>query len=385
MFTAADYRYMARALCLAARGRYSTHPNPRVGCVLVSGGRIVGEGWHRRPGGPHAEVLALREAGEAARGAVCYVSLEPCCHHGRTPPCTEALLEAGVARVVAAMQDPNPAVRGRGLSRLAEAGVSTACGLMQAEAAALNAGFILRHTLGRPRVRLKLGASLDARTASANGQSQWITSPEARADVQRLRAESAAVMTGIGTLLADDPRLNVREDTLDRGGRQPLRVVVDSRLRTPADARVLQPPGECLLVHALDGGAAGHGGATTLALPGPDGRVDLGALMQALAARELNEVLVEAGPVLSGALLAAGLVDQLVLYLAPKLLGDGGRALAALPGLSRLDQALELEFEQMRAIGPDLRLTARVRHCQARETESAAPAPAALPMSEAEN
>ena len=358
--SSADYRHMARALSLAQRGLYSTDPNPRVGCVLVREGEIVGEGWHERAGEAHAEIHALRQAGERARGATAYVTLEPCCHHGRTPPCSTALLDAGVARVVAAMADPNPRVAGQGLAQLREAGVVVACGLLEAEARALNPGFILRMTAGRPVVRLKLAMSLDGRTALASGESQWLTGTAARQDVQRLRARSSAILTGIGTLLADDPGLNVR---LPDALRQPLRVILDSALRTPPTAKTLQLPGRVLIftvvtdsgLHAPLQAAGAHLIVTPCAGPG----LDLHAVMAELARRECNEIHVECGPTLAGALLQAHLVDELVVYMAPILLGDQARALFRLPELMRMQERRALEIVETRAVGQDWRLRLR--------------------------
>lgn len=355
---------MARALRLARRGLFSTDPNPRVGCVLVKHGEVVGEGWHEYAGGPHAEVNALSQAGEQARGATAYVTLEPCCHHGRTPPCTEALLAAGVARVVAAMEDPNPRVGGDGLARLAAAGVAVENGLLEDRAEALNPGFAKRMRLGLPLVRSKLAMSLDGRTAMASGESQWITGPAARRDVQRLRARSSAILTGSGTLLADNPSLTVRAEELGQAvSRQPLRVIVDSVLRTPADARLLGLPGKTVIATA--GGneeraqALRAAGAHVIRLPDGDGKVDLPALLGYLAAEyEVNEVHVEAGATLNGALLGAGLIDELVLYMAPLLLGDGARGLFRLPGLERMAERVELRIQDMRSVGDDWRITA---------------------------
>jgi diaminohydroxyphosphoribosylaminopyrimidine deaminase/5-amino-6-(5-phosphoribosylamino)uracil reductase len=361
VFSAADHTYMARALRLAARGRYTTQPNPRVGCVLVAGGDVVGEGWHRVAGGPHAEIEALAAAGERAVGATAYVTLEPCAHHGRTPPCVDALIAARIARVVAAVADPNPAVGGRGLASLEAAGIDVACGLLETEAARLNAGFISRMALGRPRVVVKLAASLDGRTAMASGESRWITGPLARADVQRLRAASSAILTGVGTVLADDPSLTVRAPGLDTAGRQPLRVVLDSRLRTPPDARMLEQPGGTLLLAAGPNGAEealAAAGADVEYLQTADGRLDLGAVLSRLAERECNDVLVEAGPTLAGSLVADGLVDELVLYLAPHLMGDGARGLFSLPGLESMAERVQLSITDLRRLGHDLRLRA---------------------------
>ena len=365
----ADHAFMARAVQLAELGRFTTDPNPRVGCLIVRDGHIVGEGWHRRAGEPHAERHALIEAGERARGATAYVTLEPCCHQGRTPPCTDGLLEAGVARVVCAMVDPNPLVAERGLRLLAEAGVAVETGLLEAEARALNPGFIKRMERGRPYVRCKLAASLDGRTAMASGESQWITGEAARRDVQRLRAGSSAILTGIGTLLADDPSLNVRLDADDLPGlrpgeaiRQPLRVVLDSRWRTPASARILTLPGITLIVGAVDDpgrmAELKGAGAEVFLCPGESGQVDLAALMSELARREINEVLLETGPTLAGAAVSEGLVDEILIYLAPHLMGDAGRGLFSLPGIDRMRDRIPLAIVDVCAVGRDLRITA---------------------------
>lgn len=362
MFLAEDQRLMARALELASRALYTTTPNPRVGCVIVQDGEIVGEGWHVRAGEGHAEVHALRAAGSRARGATAYVTLEPCSHFGRTPPCANALINAGVRRVVCAMQDPNPLVAGRGLGMLRDAGLEVACGLLEADARTLNEGFISRMERGRPWLRLKAAASLDGRTALANGESQWITSPEARADAHHWRARSCAILTGIGTVLADRPRLNVRGiDT----PRQPLRIVVDSALRTPLDAPVLHD-GKTLIVTAVTEAARlrpyEDAGAETLCLPSVTGRVDLAALMPELGKRGLNEVLTEAGSILNGALIDAGLADALLLYLAPSLLGSDARGMFGIASLQTLASKPELELGRVERVGPDLRIEARFRH-----------------------
>ncbi len=351
---------MARAVKLAARGLGSTDPNPRVGCVIASGERVLGEGWHAVAGGPHAEAVALAAAGGAARGATAYVTLEPCSHHGRTPPCAAALIEAGVRRVIYAARDPNPQVSGGGAARLAAAGVEVQGGLLEAVARELNAGFMSRMERGRPWVRLKLAASLDGRTALASGESRWITGEAARADVQRLRARASAVLTGSGTVLADDPRLDVR---LPGAVRQPLRSVLDSRLRTPATARLLQPPGRALLF-TLDAGAARAAalttaGATIVAVAPGAGGLDLAAVMRHLAALEVNELHVECGARLAGSLLAARLVDELVAYVAPVLLGEGARPLAMLGTLPAMADRCQMEFAEARRVGADLRLTLR--------------------------
>jgi diaminohydroxyphosphoribosylaminopyrimidine deaminase/5-amino-6-(5-phosphoribosylamino)uracil reductase len=339
----------------------------------VRDGEIVGAGWHERAGGPHAEVVALQQAGARARGATAYVTLEPCCHHGRTPPCTDALLAAGVRRVVAAMTDPNPQVAGAGLRQLRAAGVAVETGLLQAEAAALNRGFIKRQIEGRPYVRAKLAMTLDGRTAAADGSSRWITGAAARRDVQRLRAQSCAIMTGIGTVLADDPALTLRPEELDLHEIEhcidkasippPWRVVADSRGRTPATARLLAAPGRVLIATADERQAAtpAESRVERRGFRGGHGRVDLSGLLGYLAQCQVNEVLLEAGAALSGALLQAGLIDELVIYVAPKLLGDRGRALFDLPAALAIDHAVPLIIEDMRAVGEDWRVTARPR------------------------
>ncbi len=369
MTGADDHAHMARALGLARRGLYTTEPNPRVGCVLVRGGEVVGEGWHRRAGEPHAERVALAAAGERARGATAYVTLEPCCHHGRTPPCADALFESGVSRVVAAMQDPNPLVGGNGLALLRRRGVEVEVGVGADQARALNPGFTKRMSSGLPYVRCKLAASLDGRTAMASGESRWITSEAARRDVQLLRARSSAIVTGVGTLLADDPSLNVRLGADELPGaepgeplRQPLRVVVDSRLRTPPTARMLALPGRTLIAcvdqdptHAVPLETAG---ANVYVCAQGGERVDLESLFRHLAGEEINEVLIESGPTLAGEALQAGLVDELIIYLAPHLMGDGARGLFRLPGLERMQERVALCLTDVRQVGPDLRITA---------------------------
>ncbi len=357
--SAVDHQWMAQALRLAELGINTTSPNPRVGCVLVRDEIQVGSGWHRRAGEPHAEVHALKEAGSSAQGATAYVTLEPCSHHGRTPPCADALIAAGVARVVVAMQDLNPQVAGQGLARLRAAGIEVECGLMEEAAHKLNAGFVSRMTRGMPRVISKIGMSLDGRTALANGVSQWITGADARLDVQRWRARSCAVLTGINTILSDDARLNVREIECTR---QPLRVVLDSGLRMPLNARILD--GGVLIYTAQPDeektAALRDAGATVVVLPDANGQVDLQAMLQELAQRGCNEVLVEAGAVLNGALLRAGLIDELLLYLAPTLLGDMARGMASMGKLVSLDQRVELAWHDVRQIGRDLRILVRV-------------------------
>ena len=363
MISPADQAHMAQALRLAKRGLYSTSPNPRVGCVIVRDGVVVGEGWHQRAGEAHAEVNALQQADTAARGATAYVTLEPCSHHGRTPPCTEALLAAGIGRVVAAMADPNPLVAGRGLAQLQAAGVAVDVGLMADEAHELNIGFVSRMTRKRPWVRLKAAASLDGKTALQNGESQWITGPQARQDGHCWRARACAILSGIGTVRKDDPQLNVRGvDT----PRQPLKVIVDSRLELSPAARLLEA-GNVLLVSAGQAvaevaekaAALRERGAEILDLPDGKGRVDLHALLHELARRGLNEVHVEAGSRLNGALLAAGLVDEVLLYLAPCLLGDTAQGLFALPALESLAGKHRLAIREVKQFGDDLRVLAR--------------------------
>ncbi|MGV0952170.1 MAG: bifunctional diaminohydroxyphosphoribosylaminopyrimidine deaminase/5-amino-6-(5-phosphoribosylamino)uracil reductase RibD, partial [Azonexus sp.] len=355
-FSAVDHGMMARALQLAERGLWTTSPNPRVGCVLTQDGEIVGEGWHERAGEPHAEVNALRVAGDRARNSTAYVTLEPCSHHGRTPPCAEALIAAGVSRVVAAMTDPNPLVAGKGLAMLQAAGIVTASGLLENEARELNIGFVSRMTRGRPWLRLKTAASLDGKTALNNGISQWITGPDARRDGQRWRARACAILTGIGTVRDDDPQLNVRDvETL----RQPLRVVVDSRLETPLTARILQG-GSVLIAGAVDDAEKAarlrSTGAEVLILPNAAGKVELRDLLEELARRGINEVHAEAGFKLNGSLLREGLVDELLLYLAPCLIGHEASGLFNLPELTDLDGKRRLQIRDLRQIGEDIRL-----------------------------
>lgn len=359
-FSAVDHGMMARALQLAERGLWTTSPNPRVGCVLVRGDEIVGEGWHEKAGEPHAEVHALRAAGERARGATAYVTLEPCSHHGRTPPCAEALVAAGVSRVVAAMTDPNPLVAGKGLALLKAAGIDTASGLLENEAHELNIGFVSRMTRGRPWLRLKAAASLDGKTALNNGVSQWITGPDARRDGHAWRARACAILTGIGTVRDDNPQLNVRDvDT----PRQPLRVVVDSKLEIPLDARILTG-GPTLIAGAVEDGARIEAlraaGADVLILPNPSGKVDLLALLEALGQRGINEVHAEAGFKLNGSLMREGLIDELVLYYAPCLVGHAASGLFNLPELTSLDGKRSLSIRDVRQVGCDIRIVARM-------------------------
>lgn len=357
-FTADDRRHMARALQLAARGLNTTHPNPRVGCVIVAGAAVVGEGWHVEAGGPHAEAEALARAGTSARGATAYVTLEPCCHTGRTPPCTAGLIAAGIGRVIYGAADPNPQVDGGGERALAAAGIEVRGGLLAAQSERLNAGYVLRMRRGWPLVRTKIAATLDGRTALAGGQSQWLTAEAARDDVQRWRARSAAVMTGIGTVLADDPALNVRAAGQPLP-RQPLRVILDSRYRTPPAARILARPGEALVIGAgadVRRSTLEAAGARVEVAPLDAGRVDMPAALRRLGELKINELWVEAGPTLNGALLAAGLIDELVVYMAASILGNDARGMFDLPPLASLAERPEFRLRDVRRIGDDLRL-----------------------------
>jgi diaminohydroxyphosphoribosylaminopyrimidine deaminase/5-amino-6-(5-phosphoribosylamino)uracil reductase len=354
-FSDIDERHMRLALALAERGLFTTQPNPRVGCVVARGETIVGEGWHERAGEPHAEVQALRAAGENAKGATAYVTLEPCAHHGRTPPCADALIEAGISRVVAAIRDPNPLVSDAGFAKLRDAGIEVATGLCEAQARAINEGFFSRMERGLPWVRLKIAASLDGRTALASGESKWITSEAARDDVQRWRARSSAILTGIGTVLADDPRLTVR---LDEPHATPLRVVLDANLRIPADSHILDGAIPTLVAHAKDVSPpdARFDRVERMAVDAIDGKLELAAVLTALVARGVNELQVEAGPILSGSLLAGGFVDEILLYVAPILLGDTARPFANLPPVASLANASKLTLLEQANVGPDLRL-----------------------------
>jgi diaminohydroxyphosphoribosylaminopyrimidine deaminase/5-amino-6-(5-phosphoribosylamino)uracil reductase len=360
-FSSADHAFMARALQLAQRGLYSTTPNPRVGCVMVRDGSVIGEGWHEKAGLPHAEAGALAVivgAGGTARNATVYVTLEPCSHFGLTPPCADALIEAGIARVVVAMQDPNPLVAGQGLAKLGAAGIEVASGLCEAEARELNIGFVSRMTRGRPWLRLKVAASLDGKTALNNGVSQWITGPGARRDAHAWRARSCAVLTGIGTVKDDNPRLTVRDVPTTR---QPLKVVIDSRLETPLDAAVLEG-GNVLIATAQDNACSAAlraRGAEIVLLPNAQGKVELADLLQELGRRGINEVLAEAGTRLNGSLLRENCVDELLIYQAPILLGDVARGMFGLAELTDLAGARQLNIIERRAVGADFRIRAR--------------------------
>lgn len=355
---------MAYALRLAEQGLYTASPNPRVGCVIVKNNQVIGTGAHLQAGGPHAEVYALRQAGAEAEGADIYVTLEPCSHHGRTPPCVEAVIAAKPRRVVVAMQDPNPLVAGRGVAALHALGIEVVVGVMENEAQALNLGFISRMTRGLPYVRSKIAASLDGRTALSNGKSQWITSEQARLDVQHWRAQSCAIVTGIGTVLADNPSMIVRLENIRR---QPLRVIVDSLLQTPLNCKMLNPltlkHNPVLIAYAHDqnqrAAKLGQAGAELLLVADSANKVDLKALLQILAQRGINEVLVEAGQVLNGALLHAGLIDEFIIYYAPKLMGNAAKAMFAMPELTEMQQVTDLQILDLRQVGRDIRLRAK--------------------------
>lgn len=362
-FSLSDVQYMTKALALANAGLYTTSPNPRVGCVIVSNNKIIGQGAHLKAGEPHAEVLALREAGNVSLGATAYVTLEPCSHFGKTPPCADALIQAGIMRVVIAMQDPNPLVAGQGMARLATQGLQVEVGCMEAEARALNKGFIKRMSYGMPYVRSKIAASLDGKTALKNGKSQWITGEAARQDVQHWRAQSCAVVTGIGTVLADNPRLNVR---LPEVQRQPLRVIVDSDLQIPLDTHLLQNINAqqlVMIVYAQDKSHRAEAlqatGATLLLLPTHDGaKVDLNALLARLALQGLNEVLLEAGRGLNTAFLQADLIDEFILYYAPKFMGHDAQGMFNLPEITHMSTVPSLTIADVTMVGQDIRLLA---------------------------
>ena len=359
-----DTRYMARAMQLARQGWCSTHPNPRVGCVLVKDDQIVGEGFHERAGTAHAEVHALKQAGDAAHGATAYVTLEPCSHHGKTPPCADALIQAGVARVVAAMTDPNPQVAGAGLQRIAEAGISVESGLLEQDAEALNPGFIKRMQKKQPFVRLKMAMSLDGRTSMASGESQWITGPDARADVQKLRAGASAVLTGSGTALHDNPRLTVRDEALlAQRQSQPVRVVLDKTAALSGnealfnkDAQVLYFYGASTTLNTALSSKA-HVDCVTLPL-NESGYFDLSVLLTILAEREMNEVLVECGSGLAGAFIEQSCVDELIIFMAPQLMGSAARPLADF-AVEHMAQAKHLDLVDTRMVGKDIKLTYR--------------------------
>ncbi len=358
-FSTFDHRCMAAALQLARHGVFTTHPNPRVGCVIAKDEKVVGKGWHKKAGDAHAEINALADAGDRASGATAYVTLEPCSHSGKTPPCVNALIEAKITRVVCALEDPNPEVSGAGIDCLQQAGIEVQLGLMAAQAEEQNAGFLMRMRHGRPWVRIKLAQSMDGHIALSDGSSQWISGPEARADVQRWRARSDAILTGVGTVLADDPSLNVR---IEEHTRQPLRVIADSHWRTPPDARLLGIAGQVLIAGLNEAdipGALADSNAELIVIPSTDSRVDLGQLLQELGLRGINEVQVEAGAIFCGALMQQGLVDEVLIYQAPVLLGGGAVSPFATPRLDNMDDRVHLKWMDARRIGNDLRLRLR--------------------------
>ena len=365
--TVDDHRFMARAIQLARKGLFTTHPNPRVGCLLVRDSEIIGEGFHLRAGEPHAERNALAAAGGRAAGSTAYVTLEPCCHQGRTPPCTDGLIQAGIKRVVIAMLDPNPLVAGKGKTILVERGIPVDTGILEPQSRALNPGYIKRMVEGLPYVRCKLAMSLDGRTAMASGESKWITSTAARQDVQRLRARSSAIMTGAGTVTADNPALNVRnvlsgneESALLQ---QPLRVVLDPQLTISPSAKILQKPGICLVINSGKRGDAAPklraAGAELVTLADTEEKIALKPLLKYLATREINEVLIESGSTLAGAALAEGLIDELIIYAAPHIMGDSAKGLFHVPELEKMKDRIQLQIKDIRLIGKDIRIVAK--------------------------
>lgn len=354
-----DVEYMQQAIRLARQGRYTTDPNPNVGCVIVKDGVIVGHGRHQFAGQAHAEVNALAQAGKKAQGAIAYVTLEPCSHTGKTPPCADALIKAGIKKVVVAMTDPNPLVAGSGLKKLQAAGIEVQSGLLESQARALNPGFIKRMESGRPFVRVKLAMSLDGRTAMASGESKWISSEASRNDVQRLRAESSAILTGIDTVLADDPSMNVRFSGPGIATiRQPKRIVLDSQFKMPADAKIATLAGECMVYTTVNVDNSASFPFTIETCEEKNGRIDLHALLRDLASKEINLLHVEAGSVLCGALLKNDLVDEIIIYMAPHIMGDSAKGLFHLPELAEMKDRISLEIKDVRSIGNDIRITA---------------------------
>jgi len=352
---------MSRALQLAKHGLYTTDPNPRVGCVLVKDNIVIAEGWHQLAGEPHAEINALDQAGERARGADCYVTLEPCSHTGKTPPCTDELIKSGIKRLFAATIDPNPDVAGNGLKILQDSGIKTEAGLMQDQSQALNPGFESRMRKGRPYIRCKLAMSVDGRTALASGESRWISSVESRQDVQRLRARSSAIMTGVNTVIADDPSLNVRK--INMRGRQPLRVILDKKLRTPGTAKLLSVEGETLIFSCTDDHSKKseleNSGATVINIKTQDAEKFLNSVLTYLAQeRKVNEIMLETGSTLAGSMLNAGLIDEIILYVSPVLLGSDAKALFKFPEIKEMTDRVQLQFKDIRMIGEDCRITA---------------------------
>ena len=357
---------MQQAIRLAKKGLFTTDPNPSVGCVIVNDGEIVGEGWHQLAGEAHAEINALKQAGSKAKDATVFVTLEPCSHTGKTPPCAEALIEAGVKKVIAAMKDPNPLVAGSGLKKLQDAGIATEDGLLEAQARELNPGFIKRMESGRPFVRVKLAMSLDGRTAMASGESQWISGEASRNDVQRLRAQSSAILTGIDTVLADDPSMNVRlsdTDSIKEAIRQPKRIVLDTQFRMPADAKIASIEGQCIVYTTMNVDNKSSYPFIIETCEAQNGKIDLQYLMNDLAKKEINLLHVEAGSVLCGALLKNDLVDEIVIYMAPHIMGDNAKGLFHLPGLEQMKDRISLKIKDVRSIGNDIRIIAQPECC----------------------
>lgn len=360
IFSSADYAFMAEAIRLAEKGLYTTSPNPRVGCVIVKNHQIIGRGWHEKAGQPHAEINALKQAIHEVKGSTVYVTLEPCCHYGRTPPCTNALINAGIAKLIIAMQDPNPLVAGKGIQQLRAAGIEVQHGLLEAQANQLNIGFVSRMTRQRPWITVKIASSLDGKIALANGDSQWITGEAARTDVHRLRARSCAILTGINTVKQDDPELSVRYIQTTR---QPLRVILDNRLEITPNAKALQKAGVLIFTTLQDSGkvqSLTEKGAQVIVLPSPTGKLDLVEVMSKLAEFELNEILVEAGSTLNGALIESRLVDEIIIYCAPILLGNSSQSMLNLPELTSLSQKWKLEITAISKVGCDIKITARL-------------------------
>ncbi|ORU93867.1 MAG: riboflavin biosynthesis protein RibD [Cycloclasticus sp. symbiont of Bathymodiolus heckerae] len=365
-FTSDDQRYMARAIELARNGQYSANPNPCVGCVIVQNNQIIGEGWHAKAGEPHAEIHALKQAGTEAKSAAVYVTLEPCSHHGKTPPCADALIEAGVSRVVVAMEDPNPLVAGEGIAKLRDAGLDVLVGLMEEEAVALNVTFCHKMMTGKPYIISKVAMSLDGKTAMASGESQWITGASAREDVHRLRAQSDIVLTGVGTILADNPKLTARDGLAGLQVRQPRRVILDSQLKTPCDAAIFGDDANTTILTCSKEeqrilALKKKGCNVEVLAADANGHVDLQAVYTWLCNQQINSVMVEAGALLNGACLQAGIIDELVVYMSPSVLGSDARGAFSMPTITQLSDKIKLSYEQMETLGDDIKLTYMVK------------------------